>query len=290
VLNVDLNGVEIDDLQNIAELGSYICGNYDSTDNGGHRNQNFPLQRGFTGTEVHALSFVSSSGNVENLHIHNIVSARGDALAMQFFPGNRVTIGANIKIEDIHAGAALSKDVLGALDNSMPNKVPRACAITVWTWTDEEQEFYPNEIEFTDRDAIDARCLTTHTVCDDSEYDGEALANIAPCTAQTIVKGNMQNMANELVYEQYIRHISPAHQKLFAILDAHPEPDFYPPRAFPERYASSTMNMYVVVVVAAVVAVLAMALAVAHCQRRRKVQKYVEYEPLPATKQRISLS
>ena len=31
VLNVELNNVEIDDLQNIAELGSYICGNYDST-------------------------------------------------------------------------------------------------------------------------------------------------------------------------------------------------------------------------------------------------------------------
>jgi hypothetical protein len=99
VLNVELNNVEIDDLQNIAELGSYICGNYDSTDNGGHRNQNFPLQRGFTGTEVHALSFVSSSGSVDNLHIHNIVSARGDALAMQFFPGNKVEIGANVKIE-----------------------------------------------------------------------------------------------------------------------------------------------------------------------------------------------
>merc|ERR1711972_642895 len=142
VLNVEINNVEIEDLQNIAELGSYICGNYDSTDNGGHRNQNFPLQRGFTGTEVHALSFVSSSGKLDNVHI-----------------------------EDIHAGAALSKDVLGSLENSMPNKIPRACAITVWTWTDEDQEFYANDISFVDRDAIEARCMTTHTVCDDSDYD-----------------------------------------------------------------------------------------------------------------------
>merc|ERR1711971_57152 len=96
---------------------------------------------------------------------------------------------------------------------------------------------------------------------------------------------------NELVYEQYIRHISPAHQKLYAILDAHPKPDFYPPRAFPERYAEAAMTKYVVV--AAVVAVLMMALAVAHCQQRRRSNealKYVEYEPLPATKTRISLS
>jgi len=289
VLNVDLNNVEIDDLQNIAELGSYICGNYDSTDNGGHRNQNFPLQRGFTGTEVHALSFVSSSGKLDNVHIHNIVSARGDALAMQFFPGNAVEIGANVKIEDIHAGAALSKDVLGSLENSMPNKIPRACAITVWTWTDEEQEFYANDISFVDRDAVSARCMTTHTVCDDSDYDGEALENIAPCSSHTIVKGNT---ANELVYEQYIRHISPAHQKLFAILNDHPEPDFYPPRAFPERYAANAHNFWMTLsyALAAAVAVLA-TLYVAYAKFcRRKTAKYVDYEPLPNRKARISLS
>merc|ERR1712154_466651 len=97
----DINGLEIDDLQNIAELGSYICGNYESTDNGGHRNQNFPLQRGFTGTEVHALSMVSSSGTMDNVKITNIVSARGDAMAIQLFPSNKVTIGSNIHIEDI---------------------------------------------------------------------------------------------------------------------------------------------------------------------------------------------
>merc|ERR1712228_814919 len=118
--------------------------------------------------------------------IHNIISARGDALAIQFFPSNQIQIGENINIQDIHAGAHLPKELLASLDDSMPNKIPRACAITVWTWTDEEQEFYANEIEFADRDAIDARCLTTHTVCDDSDYDGEALSNIAPCTAQTI--------------------------------------------------------------------------------------------------------
>merc|ERR1712087_800786 len=214
VLNVDLNNVEIDDLQNIAELGSYICGNYDSTDNGGHRNQNFPLQRGFTGTEVHALSFVSSSGQLDNVHIHNIVSARGDALAMQFFPGNQVQIGANVKIEDIHAGAALSKDVLGSLENSMPNKIPRACAITVWTWTDEEQEFYDNEIEFVDVDAVTARCMTTHTPCDDSIYDGEALpmANVHSFDATTIVREEMVD--NAMLFGEFIAKVSPTHSKL----------------------------------------------------------------------------
>merc|ERR1719356_1935353 len=189
VLNVEINNLEIDDLQNIAELGSYICGNYDSTDNGGHRNQNYPLQRGFPGTEVHALSMVSSSGQMDNVHIHNIVSARGDALAIQFFPSNKVQLGRNVVIEDIHAGAALSKSVLGSLTNSMPNKIPRACAVTIWTWTDEESEFFENTISFEDKDAVKAKCLTTHTQCSDSAFDHEALlANIEPCDKTTIVK------------------------------------------------------------------------------------------------------
>merc|ERR1712048_532626 len=98
VFNASVNNVRIDDLQNVGELGSYICGNYQSSSDGGHRNQNYPLQRGYTGTEVHALSMVSSSGKMDNVHIHNIVSARGDALAIQFFPSNEVTIGSKVVI------------------------------------------------------------------------------------------------------------------------------------------------------------------------------------------------
>lgn len=39
VYNVSINDLTIDDLQNVGELGSYICGNYESSSDGGHRNQ-----------------------------------------------------------------------------------------------------------------------------------------------------------------------------------------------------------------------------------------------------------
>ena len=142
--NVDLKNIEIEDLQNIGELGSYVCGHYESTDDG-HRNQNFPSQRGYTGTST-CISFVGATGKIDNIHIHNIISARGDALAIQFFPSNQVEIGENIIIEDIHAGAHLPKDLLASLDDSMPNKIPRACAITIWTWTDEDANFIYSNI------------------------------------------------------------------------------------------------------------------------------------------------
>mmetsp|Transcript_39963 Transcript_39963/g.63972 ORF Transcript_39963/g.63972 Transcript_39963/m.63972 type:complete len:993 (+) Transcript_39963:182-3160(+) len=233
--NVQIDGLEIEDLQNIGELGSYVCGHYESTDDGGHRNQNYPLQRGYTGTEVHALSFVGATGKIDNLHIHNIISARGDAFAIQFFPSNQMELGTNIKIEDIHAGAHLPKNLLTALDDSMPNKIPRACAVDVWTWTDEDSEFYTNQISFVDKDSVWAKCLTTHTFCSNSEFDHEAvLTNIKPCDHTTIVKHQADETdENHLIYDKYIRHLSDAHQKLFAIMQDHKTPNFYPQRVYP---------------------------------------------------------
>lgn len=66
---------------------------------------------------------VGSTGKMDGLYIGNVVSARGDAMAMQFFPANDVQLGGDITIQDIHAGAYLDKNVLPALDSNMPNKV-----------------------------------------------------------------------------------------------------------------------------------------------------------------------
>merc|ERR1712176_758262 len=219
--NVVLNNIEIEDLQNIGELGSYVCGHYESTDDGGHRNQNFPLQRGFTGTEVHALSFVGATGTINN-----------------------------INIQDIHAGAHLPKELLASLDDSMPNKIPRACAVTIWTWTDEESEFYSNQISFVNKDAINVKCMTTHTFCSNSAYDHESvLANIKPCDRTTIVKD--QSIQNHLIYEKYVRHLSDDHQKLFNIMKDHKYPNFYPQRVYPNGRPSKILNIYVLYVMIA---------------------------------------
>ena len=64
-----LQNVVIDDLQNIGALGSTLCGEYESNDDGGHRKQLWPLQRGYTGTEVRALAIVSSNGQMDGIDI-----------------------------------------------------------------------------------------------------------------------------------------------------------------------------------------------------------------------------
>ena len=286
MINFDFKNIQIDDLQNIAELGSYVCGNYESLEDGGHRNQNWPLQRGFTGTEVHALSFVASQGEIDKLKIYNIVSARGDALAMQFFPSNEIIVGKNIIIHDIHAGAALPKDVLLSLDDNMPNKIPRACAVTIWTWTDEDSGFTENQISFVDKEAITAKCLTYHTECSDSDYDKEALIKqIKECDHTTIVKKREKD--NAIIYKKYISKISDDHRKLLSIMDDHKMPNFYPKRAFPHKYNNKTTFTSIEIVYILIASIVIF--AAYKFTRPIKKNKYItqkpqketnEYEPL----------
>jgi len=139
---------------------------------------------------------------MDNVAITNIVSARGDAMAIQLFPSNKVKIGSNIVIEDIHAGAALDTNALKALKpkNFLPNKVPRACAITVWTYTDEDSDYTENKVTFVDKDAIHAKCLTMHTDCSDSDFDGEALSSLMDCDDTTVVGAEAHSMNNGEIY------------------------------------------------------------------------------------------
>jgi len=264
VYNASINALTINDLQNVGELGSYICGNYQTSSDGGHRNQNYPLQRGYTGTEVHAFSLVSSSAVIDNVIINNIVSARGDAMAIQLFPSNHVHFGSNIQISDIHAGAALDVNAIKALKSSdkfLPNKVPRACAITVWTYTDEDSGYYENKVTFDDVGAVNAKCLTMHTDCSDSDFDGEAVAHILDCDDSTLVDAEAYSMNNKEIYGKYIRPVSETHEKLFAIIEKHPEPDLFPPRAFPEMYRESksviSLTLWCALIISAAVMLLA---------------------------------
>merc|ERR1719242_355740 len=136
----------------------------------------------------------------------------------------------------------------------MPNKIPRACAVTIWTWTDEESEFYENEISFVNKDAVKAKCLTTHTQCSDSDFDGEALEHIASCDASTIVKGDGHSMDNRLLY------------------------DIFPPRAFPNHWSNQPFYVRYAEVLA--VSTLLMMVVVVYKVMTRKKAKNMDYAPI----------
>jgi len=235
---------------------------------------------------------VSSSAVVNNVNINNIVSARGDAMAIQLFPSNHVHFGTNIQISDIHAGAALDKNAISALKSSdkfLPNKVPRACAITVWTYTDEDSGYYENKVTFDDVGAVSAKCLTMHTDCSDSEFDGEAIADLMDCDETTLVGPEAYSMNNKDIYGTFIRPVSETHEKLFAIIENHPEPDFFPPRAFPEMHTSSKSVISITLWCALIVAAAVMLLSVVFYRNRAPMAQWnkvngagSEFQPLIA--------
>lgn len=174
VENFNFENIEIYDLQNVGQLGSYVCGNYESETDGGHRNQNFPLQRGYTGTEVHGMCFVGSTGKANNIKINNLISARGDVYGIQFYPGNEIELGS-IDISDLHAGSYLYEDELP--ENNMPNKVPRACVLDIWNWFDDESGFTQNNIDW-NVDNVNAKCTSYHSACVNGDYDSDAVSDI----------------------------------------------------------------------------------------------------------------
>lgn len=140
--------------------------------------------------------------------------------------------------------------------------------------------------------------MTTHTQCSDSDYDGEALDTIHACDASTVVKGDGNFMDNQLIYEKYIRHLSTAHQKLFAIIREHPEPDFFPPRAFPNHWSNQPISaaMWALYCSLILIAMFSAYRLTRSCccfgrdtNRAKQVQPASEYQPLIKAG-RISLS
>eukprot|EP00488_Nonionellina_sp_1-RS-2012_P002187 TRINITY_DN40_c0_g1_i2.p1 TRINITY_DN40_c0_g1~~TRINITY_DN40_c0_g1_i2.p1 ORF type:complete len:189 (-),score=44.74 TRINITY_DN40_c0_g1_i2:357-923(-) len=114
----------------------------------------------------------------------------------------------------------------------MPNKIPRACAMSVWTWTDVDHDLTQNIISFKDKSKINAQCLTTHASCSRSDYDEEMLDEIKPCDDSNIVKD--ESTPNHLIYAHYIRYLSDAHRLFYTIMqNDHKLPNFHPSRAFP---------------------------------------------------------
>jgi len=161
VNSVNIDTVEISHLHNLGELGSEYCGTYWKSTNGGHHNQNYPIQMAYTGTEAHAFTIIGSNGAVRNVKISDVISARGDAFGIQIFPSNNLKIGGDILISDIHAGAYITKD--DVTEPYLPNKMPRSCAIDKWQYVDEDNKYYENVVTYDDDINMKASCVTRHT-------------------------------------------------------------------------------------------------------------------------------
>ena len=120
--------------------------------------------------------------------------------------------------------------------------------------------------------------MTEHVVVgvfSDSEFDGEVLENVMDCDDTTLVGPEAHSMNNGNIYGEYIRRHSAVHEKLFAIIENHPEPDFFPPRAFPDAAKHAERGVIGLTLYAALfVAAAVMLLAVAFYRNRAPMEQW----------------
>lgn len=172
---------------------SELCGPYYSKKDGGHMEQVYPLQIGYTGTEVHGISFIGSNGvinNNANIYISDLLSARGSVYGINFYPNNNIDIhkDAKILISEIHAGAFLSKKAINNIPDVLPNTLPRSCAIDVWNNKEHKDltDDLNTNVNFHGiiRRNYNAKCMTKHDKCSfsyskiDDEYRDKDILQI----------------------------------------------------------------------------------------------------------------
>merc|ERR1712048_1127890 len=133
VRNVKMEGqIHIERLHNLGAFGDNVCGKYFNSVNGGHKYQQYPMQVGYTGNEVHGISLIGSEcliADEAEIEIDNLLSARGSVFGLQLYPNSNVNVFNNVKIHvnNVHAGAYLTgKELLQLKMHMVPNAVPRS--------------------------------------------------------------------------------------------------------------------------------------------------------------------
>ena len=160
--------LNIEGLHNLGQFGnSDLCGEYSSSTNGGHHNQVYPQQVGYTGNEVHGITIIGSTGSVKanaNVYINDLISARGSSFGINFYGNNDFNIEHDVimVLDNIHAGAWLKTEEAKERysSNILPNTPPRSCVIDVWTGEEEE-----NKVQISRKATIQSQCVTAYDSC-----------------------------------------------------------------------------------------------------------------------------
>jgi len=138
VQNVDINGLEIYNLYESTPLGRTECGAYSDVFNnivdrqaGGHFRQLRPIQDGFSGNMVLAVSIASSRDmTLKNIDIHDIESETGLIHGVAVWTHcTNISFQENINMYNFNAGSQVELDTYSYSDR--PNKAPEVCAFKI---------------------------------------------------------------------------------------------------------------------------------------------------------------
>ena len=170
VYDVEISNIYVYNLFEHTPLGNTFCGEYDGNSgygiygqdggdyedegeeeeeeeslssltapgSGGHFRQVIPIQRGFSGNNVQAISIVGAYDIrfSNDIMISNLESYYGEIFGFSVWPASDVTIsqGSNMIVSQFESGIKLSDDIIdeyGLTYESRPNRLPESCGIRV---------------------------------------------------------------------------------------------------------------------------------------------------------------
>ena len=184
VEDVTIKNVEIYELEDSTELGLKDCGAYSkfniwnsdgSHRGGGHFVQRPPMQTGFSGNMVQAISIASSRNVIiEDVHAHDLISHTGQTYGVSIWPGNdNVILKGFILTEYLHAGLEVDADNSDTpmRYNTLPNASPEACGTRV-------VYEYSKEASATEEATT---YVTTLTIDDDAQITSQCITGLVGC-------------------------------------------------------------------------------------------------------------
>jgi len=126
VKNLQVNGLHVHDIFNVAELGSTCwCGPYDGPTVG---NEDIEIQYGYTGTRAHGIVLDFAKGALREVVVEHVESFHGEANGMTVYKECNLTL-ENVAVNHIRAGVNLEAAEVDALTS--PNLRPRACGVDI---------------------------------------------------------------------------------------------------------------------------------------------------------------
>jgi len=129
VQDFKIENVYIHNVVNWGELGTNICGEYESITFQTGVDNDKDIQYGYVGSKVHGILLDYASGDIKNVKIEHLKSYYGSTKAIAIYKGSVVNIDGNININQIIAGSKLTKPEASNL--VLPNVTPFVCSIFI---------------------------------------------------------------------------------------------------------------------------------------------------------------
>jgi len=219
VKNVEINGLEIYNLYDQTPLGRTECGDYsayikssETRQLGGHFRQLYPIQDGFSGNMVLAMSITSSRDMIlKNIDIHDLESETGLINGIAVWTNcQNIAFHENIYLYNFNAGTQVESGSLSYSDR--PNKAPEACAFKIqWeTYKNDEliEDYNTENIDYSDVSNWIVCNIQGHVGCDGNEeyttesitYDDSLCSSINENKKMNKIIQNNQNHYNFYFY------------------------------------------------------------------------------------------